>query len=64
MSICYDLSYFKETLKQLRYLDDTIIARLNSIQDKSNLDSECSRLYAKLNESNIKREVYGFYDTY
>ncbi|KAI9310170.1 caffeine-induced death protein 2 [Dichotomocladium elegans] len=53
-SICFNLSYFKEIMKELRRVDDNIIPRLNSTDTHS--EKACGEFFAQLAESYRKRE--------
>ncbi|KAL1932809.1 hypothetical protein VTP01DRAFT_8487 [Rhizomucor pusillus] len=53
-STCYNLSFFKEIMKELRRVDDNIIPRLNSTDTHS--QKACGQFFAELAEAYKKRE--------
>lgn len=60
-AICYDLSYFKNTMRELRKSDDNIIPLLNAITARDrDSDASCTDLFKKLVLSNDKRERFAY----
>ncbi|CAO3650293.1 unnamed protein product [Cunninghamella blakesleeana] len=53
-STCYNLSFFKEIMKELRRVDDNIIPRLNSTDTHS--EGACADFFKQLSSAYRKRE--------
>ncbi|KAI7860503.1 caffeine-induced death protein 2 [Circinella umbellata] len=53
-STCYNLSFFKEIMKELRRVDDNIIPRMNMTDTHS--EKACGEFFSQLAESYRKRE--------
>ncbi|KAI9490781.1 caffeine-induced death protein 2 [Zychaea mexicana] len=53
-STCYNLSFFKEIMKELRRVDDNIIPRMNSTDTHS--EKACGEFFSQLAQSYRKRE--------